>query len=115
MFYITTKYNQSIWDLAIQEYGDSAGVKQLIIDNPDKVNFSDDIPTGTRILISQPPINKAVVDYLKANGSVLATGVRLRNWILAGGSWDDNGAWDDASRWRDGSTVILSSPPPITE
>ena len=34
MGYIVVKHNQSIWDLAAMFYGDSAGVKQLIIDNP---------------------------------------------------------------------------------
>src|SRR6185312_3198498 len=108
MPFITTKYNQSIWDLAMQEYGDSAGVEYLITDNPNTINFNDSIPVGTKILISKPPINKAIVDYLKANGTIMATAVDVRNWILASGYWDDTGQWYDSMRWNDGATVIVS-------
>lgn len=59
--------NQSIWDLAIQAYGDPSAVKQLIIDNP-TLNFNDSVTAGTTIKIGGEPINKNIVDYLTKKG-----------------------------------------------
>lgn len=96
--------NQSIWDIAIQEYGSYDAVKQLMIDNPTKCDFENSISAGTELFISGEPTNKATVDYLSSNGLRPSTAIEvpfLSNWILATGLWDDNGFWDDNAVWID--------------
>lgn len=70
---IVVQNNQSIYDIAIQEYGTSEGLKQLIIDNPNVCNFSDDILPGTELFINAEPFNPQIVDYLKTKGITPAT------------------------------------------
>lgn len=55
--------DQSIWDLAAQHYGSVDGVKQLIIDNPTKLNFWSSPPVGSEISIDDTKIiNKDIVN-----------------------------------------------------
>lgn len=70
---VVVQNNQSIYDIAIQEYGTSEGIKQLIIDNPTVCNFSDDILPGTKLFINGEPFNPQIVDYLKTKGITPAT------------------------------------------
>lgn len=77
---ITVENNQSIWDLAIQHYGSVDGIKQLILDNPSKLNLSDGVVPGTKIIIRDEMIaNKVIVDYLNKNRIKLATTVSVPN------------------------------------
>jgi hypothetical protein len=70
--------NQSIWDLAIQYYGSVDGIKQLILDNPTKLNLETNIIPGTEIIIREEMvINKAMVDYLNKKGITCATAVKV--------------------------------------
>lgn len=70
--------NQSIWDLAIQYYGSVDGIKQLILDNPTKLNLETNIIPGTEIIIREEMvINKAMVDYLNKKGITCATAVQV--------------------------------------
>lgn len=62
---ITVNINQSIWDIANQEYGSEEGVQQLILDNPDKVNFDDALVPGTKLKITTEPTDKSIVEYFK--------------------------------------------------
>jgi phage tail protein X len=56
--------NQSVWDLALQEYGSANGVLQLVIDNPGIIDFENAIPKGVFIWIDQTKIiNPVVVQY----------------------------------------------------
>lgn len=74
MIQITVSNRQSIWDLAIQEYGSVDGVKQLIIDNSTVCNFNDSIKSGTKILIDETKIiNSRIVNYLKTKGYKIST------------------------------------------
>lgn len=75
---IDVDINQSIWDIAIQEYGDPCGVKQLIIDNS-QLNFNDSISPGTKIRITAEPINKVIVDFLDKKGLKPSTAVMANN------------------------------------
>lgn len=97
--------NQSIWDIALQEYGDVTGVKQLMIDNPTVCDFEKSIPAGTTIYISGEPINKSWFDYFKSKKIQFATAVQElfvpSDWILATGIWNDNGFWRDNALWID--------------
>ncbi len=97
--------NQSIWDLAAQEYGSYDGIKQLIIDNPAVCDFEKSIPTGTEIIITGEPINKSLVEYLKSKLIILCTAIEVAYdpsvWILADGTWNDNGFWVNNALWID--------------
>lgn len=71
MITITVENNQSIWDIALQRYGSTNSVKQLILDNPDKVNFKNNIAPGTKLLINEDLIiDKQLVDTYKKNGTI---------------------------------------------
>jgi hypothetical protein len=63
--YIKVLEDQSLFDIAIQEYGSIEGVKQLIIDNPTTCSFEDDPVPGTLLLISGTVINQDIVQLLK--------------------------------------------------
>lgn len=66
--YITVLERQSVWDLAVQEYGSSEGVYQLILDNPE-LNFEVTPTPGTKIKIDDTKIlNKDTVNYFKEKG-----------------------------------------------
>lgn len=58
---------QTIWDLAIQEYGSIDGAFKILRDNPD-LDLVNSIPANTLILISEAPLNKDVVNKLYAKG-----------------------------------------------
>lgn len=96
--------NQSIWDLAIQEYGSFDGVKQLMIDNPTKCDFENSIPAGTELIITAEPMNKSIFDYFSKKRIKPSTAIAVTynpTWILATGFWNDNGFWDDNALWID--------------
>ena len=77
---VAVNNNQSIWDLAIQYYGSVDGIKQLILDNPAKLNLSDGVVPGTKIIIREEMVfNKTIVDYLDKNRIKLATTVSVPN------------------------------------
>jgi hypothetical protein len=68
--------NQSIWDLAIQHYGSPDGVMQLMLDNPTKIDFQNNITPGTEVLIDESKVlNKQIVDSIKKTGIAPASGV----------------------------------------
>lgn len=55
---------QTIYDIAVQEYGSVEGVIQIIKDNAG-VNLQTGLATGQILKITAAPINKAVVNFLK--------------------------------------------------
>ena len=61
---IEVQNNQTIYDIAIQEYGDVEGVKQILNDNPG-IDLDVDIVPKSILIIGADPINKEVVEYLK--------------------------------------------------
>lgn len=98
---ITVKPDQSIWDIAMQEYGDVAGVEQLMLDNPGTCSFNVPPPAGTVLLIDETKIiNQKEVDAYKAAGTIPATAYSGPEWILESGIWNDEGVWDDTELWN---------------
>ena len=71
MIQITVENNQSIWDLALQYYGAPDAVLQLILDNPDKINFNNNIAPGTKLMINEDlVVDKQVVDNYQKKGTI---------------------------------------------
>lgn len=94
--------NQSIWDLACQHLGHPDGAKNLIVLNPDVLNFNTNPVPGTKILVDETEIiDAAVVQYFKDKSLTSASSYTPGNWILAKGFWNDGGKWDDAANWID--------------
>ena len=115
MKYIIVKSYQSIWDIAIQEYGTYDAVMQLMIDNPTVCNFNSSLVPGTKLKIKEV-INKTVVDFMASKGINPCTAIDVPaggNWILTTGNWRDVGIWDDLDVWNDGSTPYYYSGPLI--
>lgn len=54
---------QSVSDIAIQEYGHVDGMWKILRDNPE-LNLESSIPDNFAVIISEPPIDKDVVNYL---------------------------------------------------
>lgn len=101
---ITVVDGQSVYDLAVQYYGANDGVKQLILDNPDKVNYYDRIAAGTELIIDDEKIiDKKVVAYFAGEEALppASTYLNLNNWCLAYGVWNDGGVWLDSEIWFD--------------
>lgn len=101
---VTVLDNQSIWDMAIQEYGSFEGVKQLMIDNPTKCNFETSLAIGTLLVITQKPMNQRIYDTIKTKNIIPATAIEspiISGWILDNGIWNDNKWWNDNAWWID--------------
>lgn len=60
---------QTIWDLAIQCYGDVAGVWLLLEDNADALTdgLDSEVVPGQVLRIVQPPLDRDVATYYKDN------------------------------------------------
>jgi hypothetical protein len=66
---IIVQNNQTIWDIALQEYGSADAVKQLIIDNPAVCDFNNDLLPGTKLIITESAIiDNDTVTYLRKKG-----------------------------------------------
>lgn len=77
---VTVRNKQSIWDLAIQHYGDPSGAAQLILDNSEVLNFSATPERGIKILIDETKvINATVVAYYEAKGLIPTTAIEILN------------------------------------
>lgn len=73
---VVAEINQSVWDLAIQEYGHSNGVVFLMEDNPGVFDFQNQVAAGTKFMVDDSKIIVgAVVTYLKNKGIKPATAV----------------------------------------
>lgn len=90
--------NQSIWDFACQHYGSPDGVNQLILDNPDKVNFNDPLVPGTELIV-QDALNQKMVDFF-ASEVLKPASATFSNWILETGKWNNDGVWDNNANWN---------------
>lgn len=67
MYKVTVRNNQSIWDLANQEYGSGEGAYQICVDNPGVVDFENKIPAGTVLNFDEAKVlNQVVVDLFKS-------------------------------------------------
>jgi len=99
---IVTLPGQNIWDVAVQHTGSPDGANQLILDNPDKLNYFDRIPPGTELRIDPDKvIDKKVVAFYKQDGELppATRFVNKNNWLLAEGVWDNNGVWANEETW----------------
>ena len=70
---VKTYKDQSVFDIAIQEYGSIEGVFDLLKNNPG-LEFDSDIESGTALNTSGTIIDQSVVDYYKKNNIKPATG-----------------------------------------
>jgi len=57
---------QTIWDIAVQEYGGVDGVFQLIEDNPG-LTIGSDLQGGQLLKIKSAPVNATVLAYMQLN------------------------------------------------
>ena len=62
---IEVKLDQSLADIAIQEYGDISGLFFLVKDNPQLHGPTDNIYPGDILSIRDEVVNKPMVDYLR--------------------------------------------------
>lgn len=62
---IEVKLDQSLADIAIQEYGDISGLFFLVKDNPQLHGPTDNIYLGDLLSIRDEVVNKSMVDYLR--------------------------------------------------
>ena len=78
---ITALQNQSLFDIALQEYGDIEGLFFLMKAN--RLSLHTTIKAGDVIKITERPINKWLVKYYKENGINPASYTdRTGNYIL---------------------------------
>lgn len=60
----TTGQYQSLADIAVEVYGDVAGVCWLLLDNPIVASVADRLPARTALLIRDEVMNVRMVRYL---------------------------------------------------
>lgn len=70
---IITMPDQSVFDIAIQEYGSIEGVFNLLRANPE-LEFDSNIQPGTVLKIEGEPVKQTIVDFYRNNKIQLATG-----------------------------------------
>lgn len=63
---IITGNRQSIFDIALQEYGSIEGVQLLIADNP-TIDINTELQPGTKLLIKSSAIDQGIVNYYSTN------------------------------------------------
>ncbi len=73
---IKAKHNQTIADIALQEYGDVEGVFFIVEDNPTLLGITDNLHPGEEIQIRDVRINGPMKEYLSQN--VIATAEKAR-------------------------------------
>lgn len=96
--YIEVKEGQSIWNVAVQEYGSRDGVLQLMIDNPGVLNFENTPLVGLNVKIdTDKVINKDVVAFFVASGEKPATAVDV----------EDDEAIDNSMLLETGDSLLL--------
>ncbi len=72
---IKVKQNQTLMDVALQEYGDVFGVFWLVEDN--QLNgITANIHQGEELLIREQKMNKRMVDYLRPHEIATGEGVQ---------------------------------------
>lgn len=70
---VTVKNDQTIYDIAVQEYGSIEGIFWLMEDNPE-LNLQDDLVVGGQLLIRDSVIDPELKSYLQENGVSPANG-----------------------------------------
>ncbi len=99
---VTVAVNQTIFDIALQTYGDIDGVFNLCRDND--IQFFEPVKAGQTLVVNKKNIiNKNIVKYYQRHGIYPASGVHFKafSWILRHGKWDDEGVWRDNAFWQD--------------
>lgn len=91
-------YNQTLYDLAIQEYGHVSGIFFILEDNPGIIADFSDVPLpGTDVLIRDVPVitdsNKVVVSILSDKEKEVVSGIPA-NYIPTP-HYAENGYWED--------------------
>lgn len=75
---IISEYAQTIYDVAIENYGSAEGVFALMADNPDVIpDLNMILPPGSKLQIKTPPVNEEMYQYLKGNKLRIATGATV--------------------------------------
>ena len=70
------KVNQTLQDVALQQYGSATAIHQLVADN--EVDYYDQLAVNQVLLIDETKIlNREIVDYYKQNNILIATGQTL--------------------------------------
>lgn len=62
---ITVRNGQTIYDIAIQEYGSIDGTRLLLADNP-TLGYSSVLQAGSLLKIKSKPLNKSVVSFYES-------------------------------------------------
>lgn len=92
---IRTVWGQTLYDLAIQEYGHTDGIFLLLEDNPGVVNDFADVPEpGTKVLIRDVPElsdnNRAIAAEFARRGKLVVSGLAatvLPEMYVESGYW----------------------------
>lgn len=73
---IKVKHNQSLADIAIQEYGKIEGLFLLVEDNPNLNGVTDNVFLGDELLIRDNAINAQMKEYLSPHDIATVKGAR---------------------------------------
>lgn len=69
MYIVKIEEGQTIWDIAIQEYGDVLMAWAILEDNATLTDLNDDLAPGTELKIRQAPTvqDKELMNYFRTN------------------------------------------------
>lgn len=83
---ITVLKEQTIWDIAVQEYGSAEGVFQLMEDNPEVTGLDAVLTVGQLLKIKTAPLEQSILNFYQDNDLHPVTGALLR----FGGDFNDD-------------------------
>ena len=81
---VVVQENQTIYDIALQEYGSVEGIFQIMEDN--EVDLETNVTVDQEILIDQDQvIDQSVVDYYAKEGILVANGTVDEDFLNTSG------------------------------
>lgn len=82
---IKVKIDQTLMDIALQEYGDIDGVFWLVQDNTDLIGITDTLQEGQSLIIREEKIKPKMVEVLKSANIATAGKARgegIGYWVI---------------------------------
>lgn len=97
-----SKYKQSLFDIASENFGTLDNLIKLSSDN--NISISDNLLTNTLLNVNNEGLGEADIKTEISNSEYTFNNdyqTNFEGWILATGFWNDFGLWIDTEIWID--------------
>lgn len=97
---VTIQENQTLLDIAVQQYGDIDGVFNILSLNKE-LEFDKQLTPGDIIICDESDNIKASYFRNKTIATDADRKTATIDWILDNGCWNDDNYWIDERYWKD--------------